>query len=200
MYKVYINHAELRIAQQRDQQAYAVYDCRDSFDWKRLYEQLKRTEQHRVYNVVCAFPEDAFAEFASHFTSIDAAGGLVTNQSGELLMIRRLGKWDLPKGKMENGENPPDTALREVEEECGINQLTIKHTQAFITYHTYELNQERILKRTFWYGMQSGFSKQLVPQKEEGITKVEWVSPDETLEEKLRNTYQNIIDVIRALG
>ncbi|MEK9830598.1 MAG: NUDIX hydrolase, partial [Schleiferiaceae bacterium] len=37
--------------------------------------------------------------------ALTAAGGWVKNGRGEVLWIYRLGHWDLPKGKLESGEN-----------------------------------------------------------------------------------------------
>ena len=121
---------------------------------------------------------------------IEAAGGLVYNLDNQLLMIFRNGKWDLPKGKLNPGEMIRQCAIREVKEECGINNLTIikKITD---TYHTYEIKGSPILKRTYWYMMNSDFDGKLVAQIEEGITKVEWVN-EEDIAKKLENSYGNI--------
>ena len=121
---------------------------------------------------------------------IEAAGGLVYNLDNQLLMIFRNGKWDLPKGKLEPGENIRQCAIREVEEECGVKNLTISK-KITDTYHTYELKGNPILKRTYWYMMNSDFDGKLVAQIEEGITKVEWVN-EEDIAKKLENSYGNI--------
>ncbi|MBK9671561.1 MAG: NUDIX domain-containing protein [Bacteroidetes bacterium] len=71
----------------------------------------------------------------SIYTKIEAAGGIVKNKQGQLLFIFRHGKWDLPKGKIEKGENEQDAALREVEEECGIAELTLQK-KLTTTFHT----------------------------------------------------------------
>lgn len=65
-------------------------------------------------------------EWASQYKNIEAAGGLVLRSDGHFLGIFRLGKWDLPKGKAEKGESMETTALREVEEECGIFGLSVE--------------------------------------------------------------------------
>ena len=128
--------------------------------------------------------------FCANYMLIEAAGGLVYNDKNQLLMIFRNGKWDLPKGKLEVGENIEQCAIREVEEECGVNNLTIikKITD---TYHTYELKGKAILKRTYWHMMSSDFNGKLVEQIQEGITKVEWVN-EEDIAKKLENSYVNI--------
>jgi 8-oxo-dGTP pyrophosphatase MutT (NUDIX family) len=105
-------------------------------------------------------------------------------------MIFRNDKWDLPKGKLEVGENIEECAIREVEEECGVEELSIvKKLKS--TYHTYKLNGKAILKRTYWFKMNSNYKLKLTPQFEEGITKVEWVSISE-VPSKLENSYGNI--------
>ena len=115
---------------------------------------------------------------------------MVYNQENKLLMIFRNGKWDLPKGKLEEGESIENCAIREVEEECGISnlQITEKLTD---TYHIYKHKGKKILKRTFWFKMKSNFDGDLIPQTEEGIMKVVWVERHE-IQEKLKNSYGNI--------
>jgi len=105
-------------------------------------------------------------------------------------MIFRNGKWDLPKGKLEVGENIEQCAIREVEEECGISGLKIMK-QLQETYHTYGINEQKILKRTYWFEMKTDFKGGLLPQTEEGITKVDWVDKQDIVE-KLENSYGNI--------
>ena len=58
--------------------------------------------------------------FFKHFTLFVAAGGVVQNTNDEILMIFRRGKWDLPKGKLDEGETLEQCALREVKEETGL--------------------------------------------------------------------------------
>ena len=128
---------------------------------------------------------------------MEAAGGLVFNKDGDILMIFRNGKWDLPKGKLETGESIEECAIREVEEECGISGLIIEN-KIKDTYHTYNLSGKEILKRTYWYKMRTNFDGELVPQIEEGITKVSWVEKGK-ISEKLKKSYGNISDVLKTL-
>ena len=125
---------------------------------------------------------------------IEAAGGLVFNKDGDILMIFRNGKWDLPKGKLEIGESVEECAIREVEEECSIYGLDITE-KLLETYHTYNMDGEEVLKKTYWYKMNTDFNGELMPQIEEGITKVSWVEKDH-IAEKMRNSYSNISDVL----
>jgi 8-oxo-dGTP pyrophosphatase MutT (NUDIX family) len=137
---------------------------------------------------------DNWEEFCSDFILIKAAGGLVFNHENELLMIFRNGKWDLPKGKLEKEESVEKCAIREVKEECGIDDLQIIK-QLIDTYHTYELNDLKILKRTYWFKMRTAYNGQLVPQIQEGITKANWVKRNE-IAEKLENSYGNIVQLL----
>ena len=138
-----------------------------------------------------------FNEFKSHFTIIEAAGGVVFNSKNEIIIIKRLGKWDLPKGKIESGENQKDAAIREVEEECGIDKLEITN-KLHTSFHTYILNGNRILKPTYWYKMRTSSNSQLVPQTEEDITEAKWINLIQ-IDIIKQNTYKSIIDVFQSL-
>ena len=135
-------------------------------------------------------PERMFEQFASNFLVIDAAGGLVQNDKGEFLLIFRRNRWDLPKGKVEKGEDLEVAALREVEEETGVSELSVQR-HLITTYHTYVLDGKSILKRTYWYAMKCLGNQQLVPQVEEDIVKVEWVN-ESNLSNYLSASYSNI--------
>ena len=137
---------------------------------------------------------DNWDEFCSQYVFIEAAGGLVYNSSGKILMIFRNNKWDLPKGKLEVGERIQDCAIREVEEESAVSNLRITDVLQ-TTYHTYEINDKSILKCTYWYKMYTNSNKELVPQIEEGIVKAEWVCRED-ITKKIKNTYGNIKDLI----
>ena len=130
-------------------------------------------------------------DFKSHFKEIFAAGGLVLNKKNESLWIYRLGKWDLPKGKIETGEDIEEAAIREVQEECGLVNVEITHKLSS-SYHTYSLNGQEILKTTYWFGMASN-DLDLVPQLEEDISEVKWIANPE---DQMRNTYPAIAELI----
>lgn len=126
-----------------------------------------------------------FDHFAERYQRIFAAGGFVYNDNGDLLMIHRLGRWDLPKGKIEPNEDARTAAVREVMEETGIDNLLII-SELESTFHIYALNETPILKQTFWFEMRTKSSKPLVPQTEEDIAEARWVSRTEV--EKLMET------------
>lgn len=139
--------------------------------------------------------DSLYAEFVTFFKMVDAAGGVVEDSKGRFLMIQRKGKWDLPKGHREVGEDLEVCAVREVEEECGVSDLTIiRHLVT--TEHIYLLNGEWILKSTYWYLMSSKGTGELTPQLEEGITDVRWVERD-MVSSLLTNSFETIRDVFK---
>jgi ADP-ribose pyrophosphatase YjhB (NUDIX family) len=127
---------------------------------------------------------------------VRAAGGAVVDEHGRLLAIRRLGKWDLPKGKVDKGEGIEAAALREVREECGLHELRIIEALP-VTWHTYERKGRQHLKRTDWYLMQGTASEALAPQLEEDITDVRWMTAAEVAAMKAE-TYPSLLPVIAA--
>lgn len=135
------------------------------------------------------------SSFSLAFKVIEAAGGLVKNKKGEYLFIFRNGKWDLPKGKIEKGEGIKTAAIREVEEECGISKLKIVK-ELVSTYHTYHIEEKPILKRTYWFEMLCEDESKLIPQTEEGITDVKWLSKKD-LQQVSDNTYESIKEVLK---
>jgi 8-oxo-dGTP pyrophosphatase MutT (NUDIX family) len=135
-----------------------------------------------------------FKQIKRQFKHIKAAGGVVLNTKSEVLLIKRLGKWDLPKGKMEANETKRICAVREVEEECGIHGLKIRK-KLKSSYHVYPYNGSWALKTSYWYLMDYVGTETLVPQAEEGITHAEWVSMKE-FDEKEYETYPAIAKVL----
>lgn len=141
-----------------------------------------------------------FAQFAAQFVPIEAGGGLVSSPGGEVLMIFRNGRWDLPKGKREPGEEIEECAVREVTEECGIRELTVGKLLTR-TYHLYashyEADDQWVLKRTTWFAMTNDGNEELKAQTEEGITDIRWIARD-NLQSYVENTYSTIRDVFAA--
>ena len=135
--------------------------------------------------------------FFKHFKVITAAGGLVLNKNKEVLMIFRRGKWDLPKGKLDNSETLEQCAVREVEEETGIKNIELKE-KLVETNHVYKEFGKHILKESHWYKMQCNTDQKLVPQTEEDITDIKWVKRSD-LKNYTSNTYQTILEVLSHL-
>ncbi len=143
-------------------------------------------------------PDAAFEALCRGMRCITAAGGLTTRPDGGVLMIFRHGKWDLPKGKLEDYERIDSCALREIEEECGIGGVVCG---GFLTntHHIYRLHGSPVLKTTYWYRTRYNGGDAPRPQTAEGIERVEWVAP-ERIPRLLENTYPNIRDVFRVAG
>jgi ADP-ribose pyrophosphatase YjhB (NUDIX family) len=124
-----------------------------------------------------------------------AAGGVVENSDGKILLMKRLGKWDLPKGKLDKGETIEECALREIEEETGAKGLSIVSSFAE-TYHTYYRNEKWMIKHTHWYIVNCKEDNKLIPETEEDIEEVTWMDPLEIKISKL-DTYPAIKKLLK---
>ena len=133
--------------------------------------------------------EAEWAGFARDFKIIHAAGGIVSDENNDILMIFRYGCWDFPKGKVEEGEDWETAALREVQEETGLQDITLQEPLPN-TYHTYTLHDTPILKITHWYSMQAP-AQSLTPQTEEDISLAVWV-PRSEVGDRLSDSYLSL--------
>lgn len=190
MYKVFINEKRLILSSEpQDSPKILNYDGPHSFDF--AIDLLENTASQGL-NIYHNDLEELWRDFKNYFKNIEAAGGVVINPENNILFIHRLGKWDLPKGKIEKGESREVAAVREVEEECGIFNLELKD---FInsTYHIYtERDGKKILKTTYWFAMFYSGNETPKPQIEEGINEVGWKNQEE-IESQIRpSTFQNI--------
>jgi 8-oxo-dGTP pyrophosphatase MutT (NUDIX family) len=134
-------------------------------------------------------------DFFRHFTIIKAGGGLVKNKNGKILLILRRGKWDLPKGKLDDNETIEECAKREVQEETGLQEIKVIRPIE-ITYHTYVQFGKHILKESHWYVMKATVDEKLIPQTEEDITEIIWASKED-LKKYIPNTFPTIIAVLK---
>lgn len=132
--------------------------------------------------------------FSRQFTVIEAAGGLVQNEEKEILFIYRLGKWDLPKGKIEKKETAQKAATREIEEETGLKKLVLKN-KITDTWHTYEAYGKHYLKKTHWYYF-TVKKQPTQPQSEEDITEIRWFKTKD-IKKPVANTYENIKEILK---
>ena len=189
MYKVFVNDKPLfltnEISKETDFQMFLL----ESIDIKKI---IVKMFQNKIQKVYLYHPDEReiMKTLKSKIAVNKAGGGLVYNKKGEVLFIFRNGKWDLPKGGIEKGEAIEATAMREVEEETGVNKLTINH-KLQKTYHVFKRNEKYKLKITHWFEMHSDFEGTPQGQLEEGIEKVAWLNPEQ-IKEALTNSYENI--------
>jgi len=139
--------------------------------------------------------EEFFRFFLKQFLVLEAAGGIVQHTDNTFLMIKRLGVWDFPKGKLESGENNKNAALREVQEETGVDRLRISK-ELPNTYHIYRYKHKWILKLTYWYLMESDFTGALTPQLEEDILEAKWI-PQAEMNLYLEKSYESLKELIK---
>ncbi|MFT7898441.1 NUDIX domain-containing protein [Tenacibaculum ascidiaceicola] len=195
MYKVFVNDKPIIFTTSlKNEEDFSVYIYKNTIIEELIYK-LKVGKLNGVYIYSNNLIED-WIGFKVKFKVITAAGGLVLNENKKILFIYRGNKWDLPKGRVEEGEDLEQAAIREVEEECGIEKLIINR-KLLVTYHLFMQQNEYRLKETHWYLMFSNYEGSLIPQLEEGITKAEFKDKKET-NEALQNTFANIIMVYES--
>ena len=167
----------------------------DELDSAAVRTMLQQLEKAAFYAGVFLHSnlEELIEAFKSKFTVIQAAGGLVYTKTNDILLIFRKGKWDLPKGKLDDGEDMENCALREIKEETGVDNLQIEKPLQ-VTYHTYYENARHILKESHWFLVKAKRRSALTPQTEEDIEKCEWVLL-ENLPTYTSNMHASIIDV-----
>ncbi len=201
MYKIYINHAQLWLSSapvkqpgaESEHRLYARYSGKP----KTLLHYVDMMEKGKRFESVNLFHPDTeqlFRDFCAHFRIIEAAGGIVYNTRREILLIFRLGHWDLPKGRIDEGELPEEAALREVREETGLREV---FSDGFLTmtYHTFrDKENRRALKPTHWFRMHTA-QEDLHPQTEENIEKAVWMHP-EAFMEHAHGAYDSVREII----
>jgi ADP-ribose pyrophosphatase YjhB (NUDIX family) len=143
-------------------------------------------------------PKSLQEELYQLYEPVDAGGGVVMNEDGAVLMIYRRGKWDLPKGKRDDGEDIAACALREVSEETGLQKLQLKD-KICDTYHVYAQNGQQLLKCTSWYKMQGTAKEVLTPQKEENIELAKWIA-EKDMRNVIYKSYEAIREVLQQSG
>lgn len=191
--RVWFAMRELRFATCAEADAHVVqYEGAESVSRAKITTFL---DNYKTVVVLTSNPIVAFEAFANEMVWVEAAGGVVENEQGEVVMIRRNGRWDLPKGHRESGETFAVCAAREAEEETGVRVDEVKRLLA-TTLHAYNLYGKWELKLTAWYAMQ-GQAMALTPQHEEGIVRAEWIAKD-VVKEKIKNSFPTIKTVFEA--
>lgn len=200
MYKVFIKNKVILFAKSIENMACKEVDFlqlsySNDVDFIEIVNLLIKDDKLHKVVFLCDKLEEDFNHFINSFTIIDAAGGVVKNSNDEYLFIYRLDNWDLPKGKIEEGEEIKEAAMREVEEECAVAGLKIEK-ELPNSYHIYHINEEPVIKRTYWFGMTTNYNGELIPQTEEGIEQVCWMNKIEIEEKALNKTYASIQDFL----
>lgn len=152
---------------------------------KRLKKLISITFAVDDYEFMVEFIKD-------QFKVVKASGGVVRKHE-KVLLIFRLGRWDLPKGKLKKKEESIKCAKREVEEECSI-KVDVKE-RICSTWHAYVRKGKRILKRTDWYEMNCVDDSNMQPQLAEFIEDVKWMGYKDVMR-SVKNSYASIQEVI----
>lgn len=198
MYKVHFENRFIMISPEPDRiQKYGLFHKFN--DTKELYRIISDFQSEKNMTAINIYGPDIkhlWKIFRIYFTEVGAAGGLVKHTSGRYLFIEKKGKLDLPKGHIERGEEPDACALREVSEECGIIGHTIVKSIC-PSYHTYSWEGISYLKKTTWFLMNYDGEMITEPQLSEGITKVEWLFPDE-LNSIKSSAWLSLMDLINC--
>ncbi len=198
MYKVHFENRFILISPEPDRlQKYGLF--LKFSDTKELYRIIAdfqtNTEIHSI-NIYGPNIKHIWKIFRIYFTEVGAAGGLVRHTSGRFLFIEKKGRLDLPKGHIEPGEEAESCALREVSEESGIRgQTIVKPLEP--SYHTYTWEGISYLKKTSWFLMKYNGEMITEPQIREGITRVEWLLPDE-LNKIKGSAWLSLMDMINT--
>jgi len=196
MYKVHFENRFITISPEPDRlQKYGLFHkFNDTSELYKLIADFQADKSIHAINIYGPDIKFIWKLFRIYFTEVGAAGGLVRHTTARYLFIEKKGKLDLPKGHLEPGEEPEACAIREVSEECGISGHSIVKPIT-PSYHTYTWEGISYLKKTSWFLMQYDGEMITKPQVEEGITKVEWLFPDE-LNSLKSNAWLSLMDLI----
>ncbi len=158
----------------------------------RLME-VKKLKKLASLTLLAVHKKRLIQHLKDQFKIVKAGGGLVVKE-GRILLIHRLGVWDLPKGKLKKDEDVAQGALREVEEECNVKVAILTELPA--TWHSYALKGTKILKKTSWYLMTCHDDSLMRPQVEENIEEVRFCTPDEVIA-LMPDSYASVAFVVR---
>jgi 8-oxo-dGTP pyrophosphatase MutT (NUDIX family) len=190
--KIFVNDVVINLLKEEDpSQPGILLRISNPADVIITYEQIRDARVSRIlqYNFLPSHYEETKEHLLQYFDVVEASGGIVVKDTRWLLFIKRLGKWDLPKGKIDKGEKKKTAAIREVEEECGVKARIVR--KVGVTWHTYLFNKVNTIKKTTWYEMECIDDSAMSPQHAEDITKVKWFSIAQP-EKPLANTYVSI--------
>jgi len=196
MYKVFLNNKCIYLTQEGDSLADRGGTVHQFHSVSALSEAIDGFERDRRADNLYVIGDPK--ELINLFPVINAAGGLVKKPNDQILFIFRYGKWDLPKGKMEEGETVSETALREVAEETGVSGLKITK-ELLPTFHTYRMEGKRVIKKTHWFEMTFADDSNILPQAIEDITVVKWLNQKD-IPWAMRDSYASVIELLTTSG
>lgn len=196
MYKVFIDHKPVVFVTNKElsKNSEPLF-VNEVTSLKHLKQLLENHSIDNPLQLLCKDDKKSFKSFFKNYVKIKAAGGIVQRKD-KFLVIKRKGRWDIPKGKIDKGEIKEDACVREIDEECGISGHTIV-SELCVTYHTMKYKRRNAIKKTYWYMLTYDGPKETHPQKKEGITKAEFVSEEKMLGMR-GNTYGSINEVLDA--
>lgn len=140
---------------------------------------------------------DTLLRIRGSFEWIEASGGLIKDQADHYLLIYRRGHWDLPKGKIDAGESPREAAVREIEEETGVNGLVFQQ-ELPPSYHIYPFHQKWVLKKTHWFLYKANSAHELRLQQEEDIEQAQWMSASE-IRKHANQIYSSLMPLLNSV-
>jgi len=189
MYTIYVGDKPIILTTKVEKETNFKSFLLKSVNIGKVIKMLNSTDLNAVH-LIHNNPDKLLKHFLKLLPNVVAGGGKAYNANNEILFIYRNDKWDLPKGKIEGKESIEETAIREVEEETGVEGLKIIKPLP-TTYHIFKRNGKHKIKITYWFEMKTKFDGKLYPQEKEGITKVEWLD-EKAAQKALENSYANI--------
>jgi 8-oxo-dGTP pyrophosphatase MutT (NUDIX family) len=201
--KIYFNDKPLFLCDNIDEviEPYIHHDDAvfiDELDSHTVKTMIHEMQLEKIHAGIFFHPnlEELKKAFFKKFVLVKAAGGLIRNEKDEVLLIFRRGKWDLPKGKLDKRESLEECAVREVQEETGLNNIKLTGP-LLVTYHTYHEGARFILKESHWFSMHANGNQSFTPQAEEDISEIKWVKQDD-LQQYMTNSFPSIVDVLQT--
>ncbi|WP_025742319.1 NUDIX hydrolase [Aquimarina pacifica] len=192
MYKVFVNNTPIILSTKKSIEGYIKISIKE-VDLPSVIRDILQKEAAKIevkYHLYHKSEDKLIEQLYTKLPVVVAGGGKVYNDKKEVLFIRRNDKWDLPKGKAEKKEDMETAAIREVEEETGVTGLEITKF-LYRTHHIFKRNGEFRLKVTYWFEMKTDYKGELIPQLNEGITKVKWKDRKKA-KKALLDSYENI--------
>ena len=120
----------------------------------------------------------------SEIPQMAAAGGLVLC-GGSVLLIRKHGLWDIPKGKIKKKEPPRRCARREIAEETGLKRKRLKIRSHFCrtSYISY-YSGKPFNKTVDWFLLDydGSLTDPLEPDLSENIDHCAWIPIEDLLD------------------